>query len=150
MGLAPRSLSASSTKPLDFIRAVGNAYRKSHRTLPLMDALAVHPYPNPNASPPPPNRAAYEDPSFYGITQLDRVKQAVHDPFRKTPQPTAPTSGGWQSGLEYPDGTPKPSLAAVHQAITAGCTGPLVSWAPGKNPPAPKPKLKPKSHSKHH
>jgi hypothetical protein len=215
MGLAPRSVSASSTKPLDFIRAVGSAYRKSHRTAPLMDALAVHPYPNPNASPPPPpDRAAYEDPGFYGIVQLDRVKQAVYDAFRGTPQPTTrnglhlvvdeigyqsnetgnpqytgtessptvtetqqatyyarvvqmfscdptvsdvlffhlvdesnlnvtPTSGGWQSGLEYPDGTPKPSLAAVHAAITAGCTGRLVTWAPGKGG-GPKPKLKPK------
>jgi hypothetical protein len=45
---------------------------------------------------------------------------------------TTPTSGGWQSGLEYPDGTPKPSYAAVQQAIAAGCTGPPVSWAPGE------------------
>jgi hypothetical protein len=224
MGLAPRAVSASSTKPLDFIRAVGAAYRASHRTLPLMDALAVHPYPNPNASPPPsPDRAAYEDPGFYGIAQLDRVKQAVYDAFRGTPQPTTrnglhlvvdeigyqsnetgnlqytgfessptvseakqaayyarvvqlyscdptvsdvlffhlvdeanldvtPTSGGWQSGLEYPDGTPKPSLAAVHDAIAAGCAGRLVTWTPGKGgpPPKPKPHLKPKPHSKHH
>ena len=216
MGLAPRAVSSSSSKPLDFIRAVGAAYRASRRTLPLMDALAVHPYPNPNASPPPaPDRAAYEDPGFYGITQLDRVKQAVYDAFRGTRQPTTrnglhlvvdevgyqsnetgnpqytgaessptvsetqqavyyarvvqmyscdptvsdvlffhlvdeanldvtPTSGGWQSGLEYPDGTPKPSLAAVHQATTAGCTGRLVTWAPGKAVP----KLKPKAHRK--
>jgi hypothetical protein len=243
MGLAPRAVSASSTKPLDFIRAVGAAYRTSHRTAPLMDALAIHPYPNPNASPPPPpDRAAYEDPGFYGITQLDRVKQAVYDAFRGTPQPTTlnglhlvvdeigyqsnetgnpqytgvessptvsetqqaayyarvvqlyscdptvsdvlffhlvdeqnldvtPTSGGWQSGLEYPDGTAKPSLAAVQLAVTAGCTGPLVSWKPLVAAPKAKPKPhfkprpavhkpkfhkpkfhkhKPKHHAKHH
>jgi hypothetical protein len=218
MGLAPRAVSDSSTKPLDFIRAVGAAYRTSHRAAPLMDALAIHPYPNPNASPPPPpDRAAYEDPGFYGITQLDRVKQAVYDAFNGTPQPTTlnglhlvvdeigyqsnesgnpqytgtessptvseaqqavyyarvvqlyscdptvsdvlffhlvdeanldvtPTSGGWQSGLEYPDGTAKPSLAAVQTAITAGCTGSFVSWAPPKVVPKakPKPKLKAK------
>ena len=64
MGLAPRSVDSHSTKPLDFLRAVGVAYRASHRTTPIMDALAVHPYPNPNASPPPPpDRAAYEDPA---------------------------------------------------------------------------------------
>lgn len=217
MGLAPRAVSESSTKPLDFIRAVGVAYRASDRTAPLMDALAIHPYPNPNASPPPPpDRAAYEDPGFYGITQLDRVKQAVYDAFGGTPQPTTlnglhlivdeigyqsnetgnpqytgtessptvseaqqaayyarvvqlyscdptvsdvlifhlvdeanldvtPTSGGWQSGLEYPDGTAKPSLAAVQLAITAGCTGGLVTWAPAKGAPKakPTPHLKP-------
>jgi hypothetical protein len=225
MGLAPRSVSASSTKPLDFIRAVGATYRASHRSAPLMDALAVHPYPNPNGNPPPPpDRAAYEDPGFYGIGQLDRVKQAVYDAFRGTPQPTTrnglrlvvdeigyqsnetgnpqytgfessptvseakqaayyarvvqlyscdptvsdvlffhlvdeanlnvtATSGGWQSGLEYPDGTPKPSLAAVHDAIAAGCTGRLVTWTPGKGRSPAKPKStvhKPEPHSKHH
>ncbi|HST17545.1 MAG TPA: hypothetical protein VLK36_07740 [Gaiellaceae bacterium] len=223
MGLAPRAVSDSSTKPLDFIRAVGAAYRASHRTAPLMDALAIHPYPNPNASPPPPpDRAAYDDPGFFGITQLDRVKQAVYDAFGGTPQPTTinglhlvidelgyqsnetgnpqytgtessptvseaqqaayyarvvqlyscdpsvsdvlffhlideanlnvtPTSGGWQSGLEYPDGTAKPSLAAVQLAITAGCTGPLVTWTPTVAPKAkPKPHLTlvPKPHAK--
>ena len=214
MGLAPRSVSASSTKPLDFIRAVGAAFRASHRTTPIMDALAVHPYPNPNASPPPaPDRAAYEDPGFYGITQLDRVKQAAYDAFRGTPQPTTlnglelvvdeigyqsnetanpqytgvessptvseqqqaayyarvvqmyacdptiadvlffhlvdesnlnvlPTSGGWQSGLEYPDGTPKPSFGAVQQAIATGCSGAQVTWSPGHT------KLKPPAHVK--
>jgi hypothetical protein len=191
-----------------------------------MDALAVHPYPNPNASPPPaPDNAGYQDPGFFGIPQMDRVKQAVWDAFHGTPQPTTltglklyldeigyqsnetgnlqytgfessptvseakqaayyarvvqlyscdptvsdvlffhlvdeanldvtPTSGGWQSGLEYPDGTPKPSLAAVHDAIAAGCAGRLVTWTPGKGGPPPKPKPhlkpKPKPHSKHH
>ena len=219
MGLAPRSVSASSTKPLDFIRLVGAAYRASGRTTPIMDALAVHPYPNPNASPPPaPDRAGYEDPGFFGLPQLDRVKQAVWDAFNGTAQPTTvnglplfldevgyqsnengnpqytgsesspsvseqqqaayyarivqlascdpsvaavlffhlideqnlnvtPTSGGWQSGLEYPDGTPKPSYNAVSQAITAGCTGAKVSWTPGRSSGTttkPKPKVKPK------
>ncbi len=235
MGLAPRSVSASSTKPLDFVRAVGAAFRASHRTTPIMDALAVHPYPNPNASPPPPpDRAMYEDPAFFGIKQLDRVKQAVYDAFRGTPQPTTlnglqfvvdeigyqsnetgnpqytgtesspavseqqqaayyarvvqmyacdptiadvlffhlvdeanlnvlPTSGGWQSGLEYPDGSPKPSFGAVQQAIAAGCVSGQVTWSPGRTstkPPVhakPKPKKplthlapKPKPRSKGH
>jgi len=192
MGLAPRSVNSNSTAPLDFLRAVGAAYRASHRATPIMDALAVHPYPNPNAKPPPPpDRAGYDNPGFYGISQLDRVKQAVYDSFHGTTQPTtmnglklvideigyqsnengnplytgvessptvsevqqatyyarvvklyacdpsiaavlffhlvdeknlntSPTSGGWQSGLEYPDGTPKPSYNAVRQAIATG------------------------------
>ena len=219
MGLAPRSVSASSTKPLDFIRLVGKAYRASGRTAPIMDALAIHPYPNPNASPPPPpDRAGYEDPGFFGIPQMDRVKQAVYDAFNGTGQPTTlnglrffldeigyqsnengkpgytgsesspsvseadqatyyarivqlyscdatvaavlffhlidetnlnvtPTSGGWQSGLEYPSGTPKPSYAAVKAAIAAGCTGAATTWSPGQSSTLPvKPKAKPKHH----
>jgi hypothetical protein len=202
MGLAPRAVDANSTKPLDFIREVGAAYKASGRTTPIMDMLAVHPYPNPNASPPPaPDNAGYQDPGFYGIPQLDRVKQAVYDAFNGTGQPTTlnglklvvdeigyqsnesgnplytgtessptvsetqqatyyarvvqlyacdptiadvlffhlidetnlnvtATSGGWQSGLEHPDGSPKPSFAAVKQAIAAGCTGSTVAWAP--------------------
>ena len=51
--------------------------------------LAVHPYPNPNANPPPlAANAGYQDPGFYGITQLGRVKQAVYDAFSHTGQPT--------------------------------------------------------------
>ncbi len=175
-----------------------------------MDAIAVHPYPNPNANPPPaPANAAYENPGFYGIPQLSRVKQAVYDAFNGTAQPTTtlnglkivvdevgyqsletgglhgytgtensptvseaqqaayyaqivqmyacdptisavlffhlidepnlnttPTSGGWQSGLEYPDGTQKPSFASVQQAISAGCVGSPVSWSPSTTPTA--------------
>jgi hypothetical protein len=203
MGLAPRAVDGNSTKPLDFIRAVGAAYKASGRTQPIMDMLAVHPYPNPNASPSPaPDNAVYQNPGFYGIPQLDRVKQALYDAFAGTGQPTTagglklvvdeigyqsnetgnplytgtetsptvteaqqatyyarvvqlyacdptiadvlffhlidetnldvtPTSGGWQSGLEHPDGSPKPSFAAVQQAIAAGCTGNTVDWTPG-------------------
>lgn len=212
MGLAPRSVDGKSTRPLDFIRAVGAAYRASGRTTPIMDALAVHPYPNPNANPPPaPDRAGYENPGFYGIPQLDRVKQAAYDAFKGTGQPTtlngltlvidevgyqsnetgspgysgsetsptvsqaqqatyyarivqlyscdpsisavlffhlidefnlntSPTSGGWQSGFQHPDGSPKPSAGAVSQAIAAGCTGAKTTWKPGA--PATKKKLK--------
>ena len=43
---------------------------------------------------------------------------------------TTATSGGWQSGLEYPDGTPKPSYSAVGSAISAGCGGAQTTWSP--------------------
>jgi FG-GAP repeat protein len=198
MGLAPRAVDGSSTKPLAFIRALGSIYRAdgSRRSLPIMDAISVHPYPNPNASPPPaPDAARYADADFYGIPQLDRVKQAVWDAFHGTAQKTtlqglpivvdevgyqtatagkpgytgvesspvvseadqaryyarvvdllacdpavsdllffhlvdesqrAPdaASGGWQSGLEYPDGHRKPSFGSVASAIAAGCARP--------------------------
>lgn len=209
MGLSPRAVDGKSTAPLAFIRAVGAVYRASGRTAPIMDELAVHPYPNPNANPPPPpDNAAYENPNFYGIPQLDRVKQAVYDAFNGTGQPTTlnglrlvvdevgyqtlesggsygytgtensptvseaqqaayyarivemyacdptisavlffhlidetnlnttPTSGGWQSGLERPDGSLKPSAASVQQAVAAGCSGPPVTWSPTTDPAA--------------
>ena len=181
----------------------GRIYKASGRAAPIMDALAIHPYPNPNARPQPaPADAGYQDPGFYGLPQLDRVKQAVFDAFDGTAQPTtqnglrlvldeigyqtvtdgdgrysgtetSPTvseadqasyyativgmaacdpavsdvlffhlidesqrnpdqsSGGWQSGLEYPDGGHKPSFDAVKQAIAAGCAGSPVQWSPG-------------------
>ena len=202
MALSPRSVDANSTKPLEFIRAVGRLYRASGRTKPIMDALAVHPYPNPNANPPPaPDAAAYQDAGFYGIPQLDRVKQAAFDAFDGTGQPGPlnglslvidevgyqtntdgnsqytgkegspvvsdelqatyharivslyacdplvsdvlffhlideaqrnpdATSGGWQSGLQRPNGEAKPSFDAVKKAIAAGCGGNTVAWAP--------------------
>jgi hypothetical protein len=202
LALAPRAVDANSTKPLEFVREVGAAYRESGRTTPIMDVAAIHPYPNPNASPPPaPDDAFYDDPDFFGIPQLDRVKQSLYDAFAGTGQPTTltglkllvdeigyqtnetgsslytgaetsptvseaqqaayyarvvqlyacdpsisavlffhlvdetnlnstPTSGGWQSGLEHPDGSPKPSSASVQQAVQAGCTGAPTVWRP--------------------
>ncbi len=205
MGLSPRAVDANSTAPLTFIRAVGAAYKASGRTTPIMDQLAVHPYPNPNSNPPSPPVVGYQNVNFYGIEQLDRVKQAVYDAFNGTAQPTTlnglrlmvdelgyqtyetgnplytgvesspvvseaiqatdyalivhlyscdpaistvlffhlidetnlnitSTSGGWQSGLEHPDGSPKPSFAAVQQAIAQGCIGPQVIWKPVSGP----------------
>ena len=195
MGLAPRAVSRpASTAPLDFIRAIGAAYRADGRTVPIMDALAIHPYPNPNAKPPPPPaKGGYEDAGFFGVTQLDRVKAALTTAFAGTGQPTTAgglklvideygyqtdtagderykgtegsgvvseadqaayysdaitkilacdpdvsdillfllvdepgravtaDGGGWQSGLEHPDGAHKPSYDAVAGAIKTGC-----------------------------
>ena len=89
MGLSPRAVDGNSTRPLDFIVQVGQAYRRSRRMLPIMDAIAVHPYPNPNADPPPaPGKAGYDNSGFYGIPQLDRVKDAVESAFSDTEQST--------------------------------------------------------------
>ena len=52
------------------------------------------------------------DPSISGVLFFHLIDESNLN--------TTPTSGGWQSGLEYPDGTPKPSYAAVEQAIAAG------------------------------
>jgi hypothetical protein len=104
MGLSPRASTRASNEPLTFLRDVGAAYRRSGRTLPIMDQLAIHPYPNPNR----PNDApsvGYPSPLRYGLSNLARVKQAVWEAFRGTAQPTT-LNGltlrvdeiGWQVG----------------------------------------------------
>ncbi len=86
-GLSPRSNGPTQTAPIPFIQAVGAAYRKSGRTTPIMDQMSIHPYPNPNSPTDGPS-VGYSNPSFYGIPNLDRVKQAVYDAFNGTGQPT--------------------------------------------------------------
>src|SRR3954454_25349099 len=86
-GLTPRKGTKSQSAPIPFIRAVGAAYKKSGRTDPLMDMISVHPYPNPNNPTDGPD-VGYANPDFFGIPNLDRVKQAVYDAFGGTGQPT--------------------------------------------------------------
>jgi hypothetical protein len=87
MGLSPRASTPQSSEPLVFLRDVGKAYRASRRTLPLMDQLAIHPYPNPNSPTDAPS-VGYRSPDRYGISDLARVKQAVWEAFHGTAQPT--------------------------------------------------------------
>ena len=87
MGLSPRASTPKSTEPLTFLRDVGRWYRASGRTRPLMDQLAVHPYPNPSSPTDAPN-IGYPSQERYGISNLSRVKQAVWDAFHGTAQPT--------------------------------------------------------------
>ena len=95
MGLAPRSVDANSTPPIDFIKQVGAAYKTTGRSKPIMDEIAVHPYPNPNASPPPaPLSAGYANTGFYGIPQIQRVKDAVAAAFAGTNQSTTASGLG--------------------------------------------------------
>ncbi len=109
MGLSPRASTPKSNEPLAFLRDVGAAYRASGRTKPIMDQLALHPYPNPAKRGSPPD-VGYEKPDDFGIPQLDRVKQAVYDAFNGTGQPTT-LNGltfrldevGWQTDTsQYP------------------------------------------------
>jgi hypothetical protein len=86
-GLSPRKGTASQSAPIPFIRGVGDAYRRSGRSTPIMDMLSVHPYPNPNSPTDGPD-VGYSNEDFYGISNLDRVKQAVYDAFNGTAQPT--------------------------------------------------------------
>jgi hypothetical protein len=79
--LAPRS---ASTSPVRFLHYVGRAYRRSGRKRPLMDSLSFHPYPAINTDQP---LKGYRWPNV-GAPNFDRLKQAVHDAFAGTAQPT--------------------------------------------------------------
>jgi hypothetical protein len=87
MGLSPRASTDKSQEPLVFLRNVGKAYKASGRTKPIMDQLSVHPYPNPNSPTDSPD-VGYEVTDRFGISNMDRVKQAVYDAFNGTGQPT--------------------------------------------------------------
>ena len=105
VGLSPRgndrptAKNNISTSPVRFLRALGEWYRRSGRTKPLMDAFSFHPYPNEATDP---LERGYAWPNA-GFVNLDRLKQALWDAFHDTAQPTT-TEGlrlhldevGWQ------------------------------------------------------
>ena len=94
VGLSPRgndrptARNNISTSPVRFLRALGAWYRRSGRTLPLMDGFSFHPYPNEATDP---LERGYSWPNA-GFANLDRLKQALWDAFSGTAQPT--TSDG--------------------------------------------------------
>ena len=126
VGLSPRGndnpfgKSNVSRSPVRFLHDLGVAYRASGRTKPLMDELAYHPYPQPQQGPP---SVRYAWPTA-GLSNLDRIKQAVWDAFNGTAQPTFPESGkslfkplkfdldevGWQVA-------PLPALASLYTGV---------------------------------
>ncbi len=79
----------NTISPVRFIKAVGDAYRKSKRTKPIMDNVALHPYPFFNLDPPE-KGAAWPNVS---VANLDRAQQAFWDGFNGTAQPTFAESG---------------------------------------------------------
>jgi hypothetical protein len=90
LGLSPRgndqptATSNVSTSPVRFLAALGAWYRSSGRTLPLMDGLSFHPYPDQATDP---IDRGYPWPKA-GFANLDRIKQSIWDAFRDTAQPT--------------------------------------------------------------
>jgi hypothetical protein len=90
----PRARDNVSTSPVRFLAALGRWYATSGRTLPLMDGLAFHPYPNSNRDP---YALGYPWPKV-GAVNLDRLYQAFWDAFHGTPQPTFSESGGRSAG----------------------------------------------------
>jgi hypothetical protein len=98
-----RAESNVSTSPVRFIRHLGDAYRESGRTSPIMDAFSFHPYPNVNTDSP---ARGYAWPNI-GLANLDRLKQAIWDAFDGTGQPTVEDGlkltldeVGWQTASE--------------------------------------------------
>ena len=79
----------NTISPVRFIKAVGDAYRKSRRRKPIMDNVALHPYPSANTD--PPDRGA-SWPNI-GVPNLGRAQQAFWDGFKGTAQPTFQESG---------------------------------------------------------
>lgn len=74
------------SSPVAFLKALGEWYRASGRSAPLMDGFSYHPYPNPS------DFTVGLDWRYgwpnAGVQELDRVKQALHDAFSGTGQPT--------------------------------------------------------------
>ncbi len=126
VGLSPRgndnphATSNPSRSPVRYLHDLGAAYRASHRTTPLMDELAFHPYPGRNTDAP---TLGYAWPNA-GLPNLGRIKQAFWDAFRRTAQPTFAEPGnkfarplrldldeaGWQVA-------PLPALAGLYFGV---------------------------------
>ena len=138
LGLSPRGDDAPSaagkTSPVHFLSALGEWYRASGRTAPLMDGLSYHPYPNPSDFTVP-FSFAYGWPSA-SVQELDRIKQAVWDAFNGTAQPTTTTGlklyldeVGWQvdtsSQAGYDGGE---NVAVTSEAAQAAIYSELVRY----------------------
>jgi hypothetical protein len=95
VGLSPRgndmpnARSNVSTSPVKFIRDLGIGYRRLERDKPIMDVFGFHPYPARDRDP---LAKGYRWPNA-GVTNLNRIKQAIWDAFNGTAQPTFPEPG---------------------------------------------------------
>jgi hypothetical protein len=95
IGLSPRgndrpgAVTNSSTKPVTFLRALGDWFRafakKTGRTAPLMDGFDFHPYPVPQSQA---FAKGYADAQSASVSNLPRIYQAFYDAFAGTPQRT--------------------------------------------------------------
>ena len=98
----PGATSNASRSPVRFIQDLGNAYRASGRTRPLMDEFGFHAYPRSDRD----SLARGLDWPDAGFANLARIKQALWDAFGGTAQPTV-ESGlrisidevGWQTSI---------------------------------------------------
>lgn len=88
-GISNEANDRTSTSPVRFIKAMGDAYRASGRTAPVMDQLGFHLYPSRNTDSP---SKSYDWPNV-NVADLDRIKQAIWDAFNGTAQPTFAETG---------------------------------------------------------
>jgi hypothetical protein len=95
LGLSPDGNGITSTAPVRFIKALGDAYRASGRRKPIMDELAFHVHPRDSRTFGP--KTHFQWPNV-GPADLNRLKQAVWDAFHGTAQPTFAEAGGGVSG----------------------------------------------------
>jgi hypothetical protein len=70
--------------PTVFIRDMGAAYRASGRTAPIMDALAIHPYPENSTIPP---SFAHPNTTPIGIADYGKLTALLAEAFDGTAQP---------------------------------------------------------------
>lgn len=92
LGLSPRGnpvptdgSSPRATNPIDWLTFLGQWYRASGRSAPLMDGVDIHPYPIPQSLP---FETGYNDPTAFSVTNLPRVYQAFFTAFNGTGQKT--------------------------------------------------------------
>lgn len=138
IGLSPRgndrpgAASNVSTSPVRFLTALGEWYRGSGRTKPLMDKISFHPYPNDNRDA---LLRGYQWPNV-GVPNVDRLKQALWDAFNGTGQPH-PESGlegdadevGWQVNTEGKAGyTGAENVPVTNEENQAKIYGELVRY----------------------
>jgi hypothetical protein len=91
IGLSPDGNGMTSTPPVRFIKALGDAYKASGRRKPIMDELAYHIHPR--------DSRTFDDKTHFrwpngGPADLNRIKQAVWDAFHGTAQPTFAEGAG--------------------------------------------------------
>jgi hypothetical protein len=72
--------------PMTFIRDLGKAYRASGRTTPIMDAFAMHPYPEKSALPP---SIAHPKSTTIGFADYPKLVKTLKEAFNGTAQPGA-------------------------------------------------------------
>ena len=115
----PLARSNASTSPIRFLHDLGDAYRKSRRTKPLMDELGLHLYPRSDRD----AATAGDRWPRAGVANLGRIKQALWDAFAGTAQPTVETGLklrideiGWQAAV------PESAADAYHGAESVAVT----------------------------
>jgi len=126
----PRAAGNISHSPVKFLRGLGQAYRASRRSRPLMDTFAFHPYPKRDVDP---LAKGYPWPNA-GVPNLGRIKQAFFDAFHGTAQRTFEQGlkmkldeVGWQVGVVpsaqdayFGTESIRPTSEGVQAAIYAG------------------------------